>query len=115
MKQTRSFTRTRGGRPSGPGVSSAWIRQAARLEWALDDLDAVALDELVVAGDVVAVGVGGQEVRHLQALALDHLVQGSSGPPLSTNTAVPPGSSATRYAFESHCGSMLRSISTRAD
>src|SRR6266540_4742695 len=38
--------------------------------------------------------------------------RGSSGAPESTKTAVPPGSSATRYAFESQPGSMLRSIST---
>src|ERR671929_426665 len=39
---------------------------------------------------------------------------GASGAPLSTKTAVPPGSSATRYAFESQLGCMLRSISTGA-
>src|SRR5437660_7919153 len=36
---------------------------------------------------------------------------GPSGAPVSTKTAVPPGSSATRYAFESHEGCMLRSTS----
>src|SRR5918999_3395290 len=34
---------------------------------------------------------------------------GSSGAPLSTNTPDPPALSATRYAFESQLGSMLRS------
>src|SRR5204863_9589648 len=37
---------------------------------------------------------------------------GSSGAPESTKTAVPPSSSATRYAFESQLGCMLRSTST---
>src|ERR671936_401897 len=39
---------------------------------------------------------------------------GSSGAPLSTKTAVPPGSSATRYAFASQPGCMLSSIRTGA-
>src|SRR2546421_1422932 len=39
---------------------------------------------------------------------------GSSGAPESTKTAVPPGSSPTRYAFESQLGCMLRSTITAA-
>src|SRR3989440_12281302 len=39
---------------------------------------------------------------------------GRSGAPASTNTVVPPNSSATRYALESQLGSMLRSTSTGA-
>ena len=50
-------------------------RETARLERAFDDLNAVALDELGVAGDVVGVRVRCQQVRDVQALALDDLVQ----------------------------------------
>ena len=42
---------------------------------ALDDLEAVALDQLVVAGDVIRMGVRRQQMRDLEALALDDLVQ----------------------------------------
>ena len=49
--------------------------QAARLERALDDLEAVPLPQLVVAGDVVVVRVRRQEVGDVQALALDGFVQ----------------------------------------
>ena len=49
--------------------------EAADLERAFHDLDAVALDQLVVAGDVVVVGVSCEQVRDGQALPLDELVQ----------------------------------------
>ena len=50
--------------------------EAARLDRTLDDLEPVALDQLLVAGDVIRMGVRRQQVRDLQALTLDDLVQG---------------------------------------
>jgi len=70
--------------------------QAADLEGARDDLDA----ELVLVLDVIGVGVSAASSS------------GCMGAPESTKTAVPPFSSATRYAFESQPGSMLRSTNT---
>ena len=57
-----------------PGRLERLDPQAACLERALDDLEPVALDELVVAGDVVRVRVCRQQVRDGQALPLDDLV-----------------------------------------
>ena len=45
------------------------------LDRALDDLEPVALHQFVVAGDVIRVGVRRQQVRDLEPLALDGLVQ----------------------------------------
>ena len=60
-----------------PGRLERLDAQAARLERALDDLEPVPLDELVVADDVVVMRVGRQQVGDLQPLALDGLVQRS--------------------------------------
>ena len=71
--------------------------EAAGLEVARDDLDA----ELVLVLDVVAVRVRAQ--HRAPAVAPQRSTaasSGSIGAPLSTNTAVPPSSSATTYAFE---------------
>ena len=45
------------------------------LEWALDDLEPVPLDEFPVTGDVVRMGVRRQQMRDLESLALDCFVQ----------------------------------------
>ena len=50
--------------------------EASRFQRALHDLEAVPLAQLVVAGNVVGIGVGGQQVRDVQAVALDCVVQG---------------------------------------
>ena len=60
-----------------PGRLERLDAQAAGLERALDDLEPVALDELVVAGDVVVMRVRRQQVGDRQPLALDGLVQRS--------------------------------------
>ena len=75
MKATVSFATKARWSDAWPGRLQRLDRETARLERALDDLDAVALDELGVAGDVVGVRVRRQQVRHVQALALDDLVQ----------------------------------------
>ena len=49
--------------------------QAAGLQRALDDLEPVALDELIVPRDVVGVRVRRQQVGDGQPFALDGLVQ----------------------------------------
>ena len=75
MKATVSFATKARWSDAWPGRLERLDRQPAGLERALDDLDAVALDELRVAGDVIGVRVRRQQVRHVQALALDDLVQ----------------------------------------
>ena len=75
MNATVSFATKARWSDAWPGRLERLDRQPAGLERALDDLDAVALDELRVAGDVVGVRVRRQQVRHVQALALDDLVQ----------------------------------------
>ena len=75
MKATVSFATKARWSDAWPGSLERLDREAAGLERALDDLDAVALDELGVAGDVVGVRVRREQVRDVQALALDDLVQ----------------------------------------
>ena len=58
-----------------PGRRQRLEAEPARLQRPFDDLEPVALAQLVVAGDVVAVGVGRQQVRHVQPFALDELVE----------------------------------------
>ena len=96
MKQTRVVDEEGEMVVGVPGRLERLDAQAAGLERALDDLEPVALDELVVAGDVVRVRVRRQQVGDLQPLALDGLVQRLERAPLSMKTAVPPGSSARR-------------------
>ena len=75
MNATVSFATKARWSSAWPGVSSASIVQAAGLERALDDLEPVPLDELGVAGDVIGMRVRRQQVRDVQPLALDDLVQ----------------------------------------
>ena len=75
--------------------------KAARLERPGDDGDAETSTQLVLVLDVVGVAVCAEDVRRRQPLALDASSSGSSGAPLSTKTATPPGSSPRTYAFES--------------
>ena len=58
-----------------PGRLERLDAKAAGLERPLHDLDPVALDQLLVAGDVVVMRVRRQQVRDRQPFALDDLVQ----------------------------------------
>ena len=49
--------------------------ETAGFEGALDDLEAVALAQLTVAGDVIRVGVRRQQVCDRQAVPLDSVVE----------------------------------------
>ena len=70
-----------------------------------DDRDPEALRELPSADDVVVVVMGEQHVGDLGALALGPLGERVGDRPFeSTSTPLPPGSSTTRYAFDSHSG-----------
>ena len=75
MKQTVSLTRKAKVVVGVAGRLERLDAEATRLERPLHDLEAVTLDELVVAGDVIGVGVGREQVRDREAVALDRLVQ----------------------------------------
>ncbi len=76
-----------------PGVGERLDAEPADLERAGDDRQA----ELGLVLDVVGIGVRAEHVRRLDApLARAAASSGSIGAPLSTKTAAPPSSSATR-------------------
>ena len=79
-----------------PGRLERLDAQAARLERALDDLESVPLDELVVADDVVVVRVGRQQVGDRQPFALDGLVKRSERRATVDEHGRAAGPSATR-------------------
>ena len=98
-----------------PGRLERLDAQAAGLERALDDLEPVALDELVVAGDVVGMRVRRQQVGDRQPFALDDLVQRGERRAAVDEDGRAAGLVGQRgRRSRATAGCMLRSISTRS-
>mgnify|MGYP003694647647 CR=1 FL=1 len=105
--------RTRHRRPSGPGSRSDSDAQAARLDRSDVTLEAIALDELVVARHGSACPCVTRRCVGVTPSRSTASMSGSSGAPLSrrqqSHRARPPGGK----AFESHPECMLRSTIIR--
>ena len=92
-----------------PGVASGSIRRPPVATGAGRDLEAEALDELVVARDVVGVAVRDEQMRRREPLALDRLEQRLERRAAVDEDGRSAGLVRDRYAFESQDGCMLRS------